>query len=312
MILVVRVSRLKMTGDVKIVDKPPETAGPMVPAIPLALARISAEVLIPVRGPARSTVEFYSWLWTSGKHGGPRLFHPDPGALRVVFLRDEGGYLHTVGDYPSYDLELSSRWLPALLSAWKSGEKSNADPLQRLVELRMRAEFESLPESQLREDFGEAGPRVNHNWAFDLPDLVGVAGPFFVASQIDDICRHSTNPSARFAACFVTAEFFPGRCAAYDLARNATAADETVGDFMVKRLCSCESLDRRLIADLSAGSEWTRGFFGWSMAPQHRRETMRVYASAMDPGVHHVACEVAAQTQAARDIPECAALEERK
>jgi hypothetical protein len=310
-ILLVRIAVRSMTGDVRNVKKPPEVGGPMVPTIPLHLARINADTLLTLRGPVRGTVEFYSWVWASGSHGGPRLFHPNPGAIRVVFLRDEGGYLHTVGDYPSYDLELPSRWLPALLSAWNSGEESRADPLERLVALWFRAEFESLSESQLREDFGDDGPKVNHYWARDLGDLVRIVGPFFAVTQLDDICRYSTNPSARFAACLVTGQYFPGRCEAYHLAREATAGG-IGGDFLAKALRSCESQDLGLIGDLGRGDRWPQGFYGWSLAPQHRRETMRVYASAMDPGVHRVACEVAATTPEARDIPECLPPRERR
>jgi hypothetical protein len=310
-ILLVRLAGLTLTGDARSVEKPPEVGGPMVPTIPLHLARISADVLLTLRGPVRGTVEFYSWVWASGSHGGPRLFHPNPGGIRVVFLRNEGGYLHTVGDYPSYDLELRSRWLPALLSAWNSGEESGAGPLERLVALRFRAEFESLSESQLREDFGDNGPIVNRYWAPDLGDLVRLVGPLFVVAQLDDICRNSTNPSARFAACFVTGQDFPGRCEAYHLARKATA-DGFGGGFLVKALRGCASQDRRLIGDLRCGAPWPRGFYGWSLTPQHQRETMRVYASAMDPGVHLAACEVAATTQEARDIPECSVPRDRR
>lgn len=311
LIPVVRVTELKLTGEERMVEKPPEVGGPMVPRIPLYLARIRADVLLTVRGPAHRTVEFYSWIWASGSHGGPRLFHPNPGAIRVVFLREEGGYLHTVGDYPSYDLELPSRWLPALLSAWNSGQESGIDPLERLVALRFRAEFEELSESQLREDFGDDGPRVNHYWADDLGDLVRIVGPFFVVTQLDDICRHSTNPSARFAACFVAGQYFPGRCDAYDLARKATV-DGFGGDFLAKVLAGCEAGDHALIEDLRSGAPAAQRFWGWSLTPQHRRETMRVYASAMDPEVHVVACEVAATTPEVRDIPECSAPRDRR
>jgi len=221
-ILLVRIAGLRMTGEERNVAKPPEVGGPNAPTIPLHLARINADVLLTVRGGARTTVEFYSWIWASGKHGGPRLFHANPGGIRVIFLRDDGGYLHTVGDYPSYDLELYSNWLPALLSAWKSDQMSGAEPLERLVALRLRAELEGLTEKQLREDFGDEGPRVNHYWAIDMYDLVRIVGPFFVVTQMDDLCLHSGNPSARFAACFVTAQYFPGRCEAYQLARKAT------------------------------------------------------------------------------------------
>jgi hypothetical protein len=167
-------------------------------------------------------VEFFSWILASGSHGVPRLFHPNPGAIRVIFLREEGGFLHTVGDYPSYDLELRSNWLPVLVPAWHSGQESGGYPVERLVALRLRAELEGLSESQLHEDFGDDGPRVNHDWANDMFDLERIAGPYFVVTRLDDICRHSTNSFARFAACFVAAEQFPGRCEAYQLARGAT------------------------------------------------------------------------------------------
>jgi hypothetical protein len=302
-VLVIKITAVKLPGDMRTVAKPPEVGGPMTPTIPLYLARIRADVLLTLRRSVGGSVEFYSWVWASGSHGGPRLFHATPGSSHVIFLRQEGGYLHTVGDYPSYDLQLSSRWLPALLSAWNSGEASGAGLLERLVALRLRAEFEGLSESQLREDFRDRGPIVNHHWVTDLGDLVRIVGPFFIAAQLDDLCRHSTNPSARFAACFVTGEYFPGRCEAYQLARQATA-DGIGEDFLVGALGGCESLDRSLIDDLRSGAPpW--GFYGWSMAPEHRRETYRVYASAMDPQVNTAACEVAATIAEARNIPEC-------
>jgi hypothetical protein len=308
-ILLVRIAGLKMTGDVRSVAKPPAVGGPMVPTIPLHLARINADVLLTVHGQVRTTVEFYSWIWASGSHGGPRLFHPNPGAIRVVFLREEGGYLHTVGDYPSYDLELRSNWLPVLLPAWNSGQESGADPLERLVALRLRAELEGLSENQLREDFGDDGPRVNHHWATDMFDLVRIVGPYFVVTHLDDICHHSRNPSARFAACFVTAQYFPGRCEAYQLARKATT-DGFGGEFLAKLFRSCQARDRSLIDDIRSGAP--PRFYGSSLAPRHRRETLCVYAAAMDPGVHRVACEVAATTPEARDIPECPGRRDRR
>jgi hypothetical protein len=301
-IVLVRIADLKMTGDVRSVEKPPGVGGPMVSAIPLHLARISADVLLTLRGPVRGTVEFYSWVWASGSHGGPRLFHPYPGATRVVFLRDEGGYLHTVGDYPSYDLELRSRWVPALLSAWNSGQESGADTLERLVALRFRAEFETLSMGQLREDFGSDGPRV----AYDLRDLIRVVGPFFVVTQLDSICHHSANPSARLAACFVSGEYFPGRCEAFRLAQKANGGG-IGGDFLIKKFKSCEVADRDMAAYLRSGDLSRSRFGGWSLSPPHRRELLRVYASATDHQVHLAACDVAATTSEAQDIPECAA-----
>jgi hypothetical protein len=54
------------------VAKPPEVAGPMTPTIPLFLARIQADVLLTLRGSASNRVEFYSWVWASGKHPAHR------------------------------------------------------------------------------------------------------------------------------------------------------------------------------------------------------------------------------------------------
>lgn len=177
MILLVKISALSMTGDRRCVAKPPQVGGPMCPTIPLHLARIRADVLLTLRGPVQDQVEFYSWVWASGSHGGPRLFSPTPGRFRVIFLRNEGGYLHTVGDYPSYDLELPSSWVPALLSDWNSAYETGLDPVERLVAVRFRAEFEALSVSKLREDFDSNGQQVNHYWATDLHDLVRLEAP---------------------------------------------------------------------------------------------------------------------------------------
>jgi len=127
--------------------------GPNSPSIPLHLARINADLLLTVRRSARTTVAIHSWIWASGSHGGPRLSHPTPGQIRLILLREECDYLHMVGDYPSYDLEFHSAWLPALLSAWKGARMSATDPLDRLVSLRLRAEFEVLTDKQSRENF---------------------------------------------------------------------------------------------------------------------------------------------------------------
>jgi len=305
LILLVKISALSLTGDRKCVEKPSEVGGPMCPAIPLHLARIKADVLLTLRGPVQDQVEFYSWVWASGSHGGPRLFHPTPGRFRVIFLRNEGGYLHTVGDYPSYDLELPSSWIPALRSDWNSAYGTQLDPLERLVSLRFRAEFEALSQSQLREDFDSNGQRVNHYWATDLQDLIRVVGPFFVVSQLDSICHNSANPSARMAACFVSGESFPGRCEAFRLAHNTNVGGPG-DDFLMRKFRSCEVADRDLGAELISGDLSRSRFGGWSFSPPHRRELLRVYASAMDHQVHLAACEVAAATSEARDIPECA------
>jgi len=306
LIVLARISALSMTGDGKCVEKPPEVGGPMCASIPLYLARITADVLLTLNGTVQNQVEFYSWIWASGSHGGPRLFHPNPGKIRVLFLRKEGTYWHTVGDYPSYDLEFPSSWVPALLSDWKTGYENRLDPLERLVALRFRAEFEALSVGQLREDFDSVGPLVNHYWATDLVDLVRLVGPWFVATQLDTICHRSANPSARLAACFVSGEYFPGRCEAFRLAQEANS-EGIGGDFLMRKFRSCQTADRDLATDLLSGKMSRSRFGGWSFESPHRREMLRVYASAMNQRVHLAACEVAAKMSEARDIPECTA-----
>lgn len=305
-ILLVRIAHVKATGDVKAIAKPPEVGGPMAPTIPLHLARINAGVLLTVKGTHRTTVDFYSWIWASGSHGGPRLFRPAPGAIRVVFLRNEGGYLHTVGDYPSYDLELPSRWLHTLIDGWDKNGRTGIDEVERLVAVRLRAEFEALSEQELHHDFGDDGPRVNHHWVRDLNDLTRLVGPLFVVRQLDDICLHSTSRAARFGACYVTGRYFPGRCEAFNLARK-TRTDGFGEAYLVGSLQSCEIRNRDVIDDFRRGALPLWVFYGASDSPRHRRETMQVYATAMDRPVHRAVCEAAATRPATHDLPECSA-----
>lgn len=300
-VLVVKITDAQLISGERTVPKPPEVAGPRTPTIPLFLARIQADVLLTLRGSASNRVEFYRWVWASGMHGGPRLFHSNPGSNHVIFLRPEGHYLHTVGDYPSYDLELSSEWISSLRVLWNSQQKSGADPIERLIALRLRAEFDGLSDSQLQKALDGAPP---HDYYLrGLGDLVRLIGPLFVANQLDDVCRYSAKPSMRIAACLVTAEYFPGRCQAYGIASKAMAED--AGSSVAKRLVGCETEADGLISDIRSDSSPCCRFYGWSVASEHRRETMRVYASAMDERVHVAACEVAARTAETHDIPEC-------
>ena len=305
-ILLVTITGISLPGDMRRVKKPPEVGGPMTRTIPLYIARIRAKVLLTVRGSVGNDIEFYSWVWASGSHGGPRLFHPTPGSSHVMFLRREGGYLHTVGDYPSYDLEVWSRFVPGMLAAWNSGRNSLADPLERLVALRFRAEFESLSSSQLREQVSLPVPK---NYYVDgLPDLARLFDPFFVATQLDEACRHSTNPLGRFAACRATAEEFPGRCQAYRLAEEAYS--EGVASSVVARdFQHCAARAQSLIRDLCSSHLPLRGFYyNWNPTPEGRRAALRLYASAMDPELRQAACQAAAAIPEARGIPECPAI----
>jgi hypothetical protein len=302
-ILAIKITAKKLTGDVKMVERPQAVGGPILTRIPLHLARIQADTLIALRGHAAGKVEFYSWMWASGTHGGARLFHPEPGACRIVFLRDEDRFLHTVGDYPSHDLELPSTWSSAFIAAWKSGSNYGSDLFERMVALRLRAELDGISITKIREIRGY-GPRRPYHLG-DLGELVRLVGPLFVVTQLDDICRNSANPSARVAACQETYESFAGRCRALEFA-HAAELDAT-GSYSGPKLPPgyCKALNSGFIRDIRQGTEHNGGFLGSNLSPQHRRETMRVYASAMDADVHAAACEAAARLPDCQDLPEC-------
>jgi hypothetical protein len=306
LVLVVRITKCDLVGDKKMVEKPPEVGGPMVPRIPLYLARIRADALLTLRGPRSGTVEFYSWVWASGSHGGPRLFHPSVGSGHVVFLRHEGPYLRTVGDYPSYDLELSSRWLPGMVASWASAENSGSDVFESLVAARLRAEFNSLAVQDLRQSAGGTGPVERDYFVRGLPDLVRLVGPLFVAVQLDDICQHSANPAGRAAACLVAYEYFPGRCDALEITHGVLEGLGVGG--RPPRAAACPELDRQRISELRAGQPGD--YLGSTSARLSRREVLRLYASAMDAEVHAAACGIAA-SEGTRDLPECVGVQVR-
>src|SRR6266481_3830980 len=69
-IVLVKIAKVNLPGDERVVVKPPEVGGPMQRTIPLYLARIHADVLLTLRGQAGRSIEFYTWLWASGMHGG--------------------------------------------------------------------------------------------------------------------------------------------------------------------------------------------------------------------------------------------------
>jgi hypothetical protein len=167
----------------------------MVPSIPLYLAKMSAKVLLTLRGSETNRTQFYSWVWASGKHGGPRLFHPSPGSIHILFLRNESGYLRTVGDYPSYDLEIRSRWLAAFLAEWRAGSDQNLELFERVVAVRLKAELQSI-HNEASESWLYAG---------ELSDLTSRS---FVAGQLESLCQRLTNPVGRTQACAAYAEEF--------------------------------------------------------------------------------------------------------
>jgi len=166
------------------------------------------------------------------------------------------------------------------------------------------AEFEGLSASELRAAFNDGSPVPRDYYIGDLPDLVRIEGPFFVATQLDDVCRTSTSRFGRIAACGVTGREFPGRCQAYRLMKSADSEGIT-GNFVTRALSSCDAGSADLSRQLRANDLPLRGFYGWSLTPERRRVAMRLYASAMDREFHEAACEAAAPMPGARDIPEC-------
>jgi hypothetical protein len=109
-----------------------------------------------------------------------------------------------------------------------------------------------------------------------LLDLVRLVRPLFVATQLDDVCRISTNPST---ACLANAQSFPGRCAACKLGRDVMSVKEAKGDRIASEFNDCQELTQDLISDIRSAGGPRR--YVWSRTPIHRYEAMRVYATAM-------------------------------
>jgi hypothetical protein len=164
------------------VEKPAEVGGPMIPVIPLHLARIWAKPLLTVAGNANEPVEFYSWVWASGKHGGPRLFNPTPGSVHVLFLMRDSGYLHTVGDYPSSDIEVRLGFVKNFIASWEAGFLREADLLERIAGVLLKAELESLNESEAP------------GYWLNTPEIATLTTREFVTTQLSNFCASLTNP----------------------------------------------------------------------------------------------------------------------
>jgi hypothetical protein len=290
-IVLAEIEDTKLISGARMVEKPPDTAGPQAPAIPLHLARIVAKSLLTLRGEDLQRFTFYAWIWASGTHGGPRLFHPTPGRDRILFLRREDGYLHTVGDYPSYDLEIPLTWTSSLIAGWNAS--SQTDTFERLAAVRLRTELNQKT-------------AIQHNyWSQDMWDLMGLTSPFFIASQMDEDCRRLENRFGRFSACEAEAREFAGRCEAFQ--RAADADTEGLEDRSIAaQLSRCEQSGPDKIEWLRSKRWPLPGFdHGRDPTPARHRLAMRLYASATDPALHKAACEAAATMPEARDMPEC-------
>jgi hypothetical protein len=287
LVMLAVIDSVALISEPRTVEKPPNTPGPRTATIPLCLARISARSLLTLRGDDLRTFTFYSWVWGGGKHGGPRLFRPWPGTNHVLFLRHENGYLHTIGDYPSYDLEIPSDSTAILIKNWNSSQQANI--------------FERLAASRLRTELSQQNPDVQR----DILDLMGLTSPFFLAGQLDDHCRRLANPLGRFAACEWEGNNFAGRCDSYRRAEEADP-DRFKAHEVAEELRRCELNRPYEIARLRS-ENWPSPFY-WlrDPAPERHRLAMRIYASATDPSFHKAACTAAATMPEARDIPECA------
>ncbi len=156
---------------------------------PLQLFAITAGVPLVLRGSLPETITFHSWLFAGGKHGGPRLFHAGDGSLHILFLKRDGPYLHTVGNYPAHDLELHRSWAPRLVQSWKERATNYPNIFERLAH--------ALIEAELQDD---SSPRLSHYSPLDF-DLQGITSRAFVQSTFESHCASDTIPAARAAAC---------------------------------------------------------------------------------------------------------------
>jgi hypothetical protein len=291
-IVLAEIEDTKLLGDTQTLEMHQNFTGPMTFMIPLSLARIPAKALLTLRGDDHRRIQFYSWIWNAGSHSGSRLFHTTPGSNHILFLRYEGGYLHTVGDYPSYDLEMPSRWISNFIADWNASPRAQ-DIFERLAAIRLRTQLDQKSEI-LRNYTSE-----------DMWDLMGLTSPFFIASQLDDNCRQLANRFGRFAACEAEGREFPGRCEAFRRAQEADSEGIEASN-IAGSLSRCEQNAPYKI-------EWLRSK-NWPLptsdgdrdpTPDRHRLAMRLYASATDSALHKAACEAAATMPEARDIPEC-------
>lgn len=263
--------------------------------IPLLLAEISANAVLTLRGNVHGPIRFYSWVWAPGMHGGERIFQPYPDSCHILFLREEAGYLRTVGDYPTYDFKFSCNWLPALLSGLQSNSVDSSDLFERIVTVLLKTELET-------------GDAIYRNYSPSaMVELMDLTSEFYVASRLDSFCRDFPNRFGRFAACVATANEFSGRCEAYRLAREADTGGVEAA-FVSEALARCEAQEGNTIGWLRL-NKWPSSEVGrgWPATPERHRLAMRLFASAMDPDFRAAACAAAVVMPEARDIPECEA-----
>jgi hypothetical protein len=117
------------------------------------------------------------------------LFHTEPESVHVLFLAQDSGYLHTVGDYPAYDVEVRLPFVQPFITNWDAGYLHGADLLERVSAVLLKAELESLDEA-------EAAKYWLNSW-----ELVTLTSREFVATQLSNLCTTLTNPGGRAKAC---------------------------------------------------------------------------------------------------------------
>ena len=180
-IVLAKVLDYKLVAGPREVEEPAQGPNPAT-MIPLHLAQISANAVLALRGTVRGRMRFYSWVWASGQHGGKRLFRPYPGYCHVLFLREESGYLHTVADYPAYDLALPCNRLSSIISGWQSGSGEESDLFERLVDVLLKTHLESA--DAIYENYEPPA----------MEDLVGLASDFFCRKSARLILSRLSKP----------------------------------------------------------------------------------------------------------------------
>jgi hypothetical protein len=288
-IVIGQLGNLQVIGFTPKVPKPSGIGGPNIPSIPMYLIQQTARVLATLRGEGRDTVEFYYWTYAIGKHGGPRLFNASPGSGHVLFLKEEGGLLRIVGDYPAYDLEITR----GFVAEFSSEADSEFDLFERIVAAHIRTHLKARV---LDERYISGG----------IFEWIKLTSPFFVVSALDTYCRSFPHPPGQIAACTMTAVEFPGRCEGF-----RRAIELGSDNWLLKRwVAQCKAdLTGQINAFRREG--WPLLTYGWGQTAERHRLAMRLYASATEPPFHDAACEAAAAMPEARDIPECATPPER-
>lgn len=287
-IVIAEIEQFKIIGDPRNLTHIGSANSSEFPDIPMYPARITAKIHATLRGSLHDTVEFYSWIWNSGSHGGGRLFDPKTSAFHVLFLTRSTGHLQTVGDYPNYDFLITPVHFQKVLSEFQTAKRP--DLFERLSRAMLTAEYQNLKSL------------LSGYTPYDMVELAGLTSPFYFASLLDEFCRNLPNPEGRVAACELLAREFIGRCQAYDLARKSVTPNVDLAAVLKIRPWCQWSKEERL--EQLRQRPWPDHYLdsGWMPEPERRRATMRLYASAIDREIHEAAC----RDFAAAKLSECA------